>query len=153
MGINIRSEVFNEGDKIPQKHTCDDANISPPLHWITIPEHTISQVIICEDADSTPGAFTHWILFNIPADIQKIPAAIPNEGKLANGAVQGKNDFGYIGYGGPCPPEGQEHRYYFKIYALDTTLNLNPGVTMEELKNAMWGKVLDEGKLMGRYGR
>ncbi|MGZ7067090.1 MAG: YbhB/YbcL family Raf kinase inhibitor-like protein, partial [Methanobacterium sp.] len=79
--------------------------------------------------------------------------AIPNEGKLASGAFQGKNDLGYIGYGGPCPPEGQEHRYYFKIYALDTTLNLNPGVTMEELKNAMWGKVLDEGKLMGRYGR
>lgn len=153
MGINISSVVFEEGGKIPQKHTCDDENISPPLQWSTLPEHTISFVIICEDPDVYQGTFTHWILFNIPADIQELPAAIGNEGRLANGAIQGKNDFGYTGYGGPCPPEGEEHRYIFRIYALDTTLDLNPGATKQELKNAMWERVLDEGELMGIYGR
>ena len=153
MTINIKSNVFEYDALIPETHTCDDINVSPPLYWNTIPEHTISFTIICEDPDAPMGTFTHWIIFNIPSNVKKLPNGVKKEERLENGTIQGLNDFGYIGYGGPCPPEGPEHKYYFRIYALDTTLNLNPGATKEELMNAMWGKVLDEGELMGKYGR
>jgi Raf kinase inhibitor-like YbhB/YbcL family protein len=153
MTIRIISDVFEYGALIPETHTCDDINISPPLSWSTLPEHTISFTIICEDPDAPRGTFTHWIIFNIPANVHELPKAVKKEERLENNAIQGINDFGYIGYGGPCPPEGPEHRFYFRIYALDSTLNLNPGVRRQDLMDAMWGRVLDEGELMGKYGR
>ncbi len=153
MGINLKSDVFEEGGIIPTKHTCDDINISPPLRWDSLPERTISFAILCEDPDVSIGTWTHWIIFNIPPSVMELSGGIKNKEKLENGIIQGINDFGYAGYGGPCPPEGEEHRYYFRIYALDTTLNLNPGAKRDEFLRALDENVLDEGQLMGIYGR
>lgn len=153
MGINLISDVFEEGDIIPIKYTCDDMNISPPLRWDTLPERTISYAILCEDPDAPAGIWTHWIIFNIPPNVKELSAGIKNEEKLENGIIQGVNDSGYVGYGGPCPPEGSKHRYFFRIYALDTTLNLGPVVKREEFLRALDENILDEGQLMGIYGR
>jgi Raf kinase inhibitor-like YbhB/YbcL family protein len=153
MGINLMSDVFNEGELIPTRHTCDDINISPPLRWDSLPERAISFAILCEDPDAPMGTWTHWIIFNIPPDVLELSAEIKNEENLERGIIQGINDFGYAGYGGPCPPEGEKHRYFFRIYALDTTLNIGPGVKREEFLKALNENVLDEGYLMGIYGR
>jgi len=153
MGINLMSDVFEEGDIIPTMHTCDDKNISPPLRWDSLPERTMSFAILCEDTDAPRGTWTHWIIFNILPSVMELSAGIKNEEKLSNGMTQGINDFGYAGYGGPCPPEGEKHRYFFRIYALDTTLNLSPGANRKEFLRALNENVLDEGQLMGIYGR
>lgn len=153
MGITLMSDVFDEGTIIPTKHTCDDANISPPLRWDSLPEHTISFAILCEDPDAPLGTWTHWIIFNIPPDTLELPEKIENKEHLERGMIQGINDSGYAGYGGPCPPEGEKHRYFFRIYALDTTLNIGPGVKREEFLRALNENVLDEGQLMGIYKR
>jgi len=153
MGITIRSDVFDEGNIIPEKYTCDDVNTSPQLRWDTLPERTISFAILCEDPDAPMGTWTHWIIFNIPPNIMELQSGIRKEEKLENGIIQGINDFGYPGYGGPCPPSGPAHRYFFRIYALDTTLNLGPGVKREEFLKALDENVLDEGHLMGIYKR
>ena len=153
MGITLMSDVFEEGAIIPAKHTCDDSNISPSLRWDSLPEHTISFAILCEDPDAPLGTWTHWIIFNIPPDTMELPEKIENKEHLEMGMIQGINDFGYVGYGGPCPPEGEEHRYFFRIYALDTTLSLGPAVKREEFLRALNENILDEGQLMGIYGR
>ena len=153
MGINLMSDVFEEGDIIPTRHTCDDVNISPPLRWDTLPERTMSFAILCEDPDAPLGTWTHWIIFNISPDVMELSAELEKKEHLERGMTQGINDFGYAGYGGPCPPEGEEHRYFFRIYALDTTLNPGPAVKREEFLRALNENVLDEGQLMGKYGR
>ncbi|MGB9978399.1 YbhB/YbcL family Raf kinase inhibitor-like protein [Methanobacterium sp.] len=153
MGINLMSDVFEEGDIIPTRHTCDDINVSPPLRWDSLPSHALSFAILCEDPDAPMGTWTHWIIFNIPPDVKELSAEIENKEHLEMGITQGVNDFGYVGYGGPCPPEGEEHRYIFRIYALDTTLNLGPGTKREEFSRALNENVLDDGRLMGIYGR
>jgi len=153
MVIKLMSDAFDENGSIPPRYTCDDENISPPLHWDTLPEHTISLAIICEDPDAPGGIFTHWIISNLTSDIMNLEAGIKKEGMLENGAVQGVNDFGFLGYGGPCNPGGTEHRFVFKIYALDTTLNLNPGFKRGEFLRALNQNILDEGQLIGLYRR
>ncbi len=153
MAIHLISDVFEDGDIIPAAHTCDDMNVSPPLRWSTLPERTLSFAVLCEDPDAALGTWTHWIIFNIPPSTMELSAGIKNKERLENGMVQGINDFGYAGYGGPCPPEGEEHRYFFRIYALDTTLNPGPEVKREEFLRVLDENVLDEGQLMGIYGR
>jgi Raf kinase inhibitor-like YbhB/YbcL family protein len=153
MGIKIISEVFDEGNMIPETYTCDNINISPSLRWDTLPERTISFAILCEDPDAPVGIWTHWIVFNIPPNVMELPAGLKKEEKLENGITQGINDFGYAGYGGPCPPSGPAHRYFFRIYALDTTLNLGPRVKRDEFLKALNENILDEGHLMGLYKR
>lgn len=153
MGINIMSDVFEDGDMIPTRHTCDDVNVSPPLRWDSLPERTISFAILCEDPDAPMGTWTHWIIFNIPPDVMELSAEIENKEHLERGIMQGVNDFGYVGYGGPCPPEGEEHRYIFRVYALDTTLNIGPTAKRDAFLKALNENVLDEGQLMGIYGR
>jgi Raf kinase inhibitor-like YbhB/YbcL family protein len=107
-----------------------------------------------DDPDAPRGTFTHWVLFNLPADTKGLPENVPQQEKLDNGAQQGTNDFRKIGYGGACPPPGDEaHRYFFKFYALDTELTLNAGATKEQLLKAMEGHILTEGQLMGKYKR
>ena len=152
MEIKLTSTAFEEGEMIPEKHTCDGADISPPLVWSSIPENTKSIALICDDPDAPMGTWVHWILFNIPAYVNELPENITPERELKTGGVQGMNDFRKIGYGGPCPPAGT-HRYYFKIYALDTALNLNAGATKAQLLEAMQGHILSEGQLMGKYSR
>lgn len=152
MEIKILSEAFEEGGMIPIKYTCDDVDVSPPLEWDSVPEGTMSLALISEDPDAPAGTWTHWVIFNLPANIRELPEDVPKQRMLKNGAKQGLNDFGRIGYGGPCPPGGT-HRYYFGLYALNAKIDLEAGATKEQLLKAMEGHVLAEGQLMGRYKR
>lgn len=152
MDIKISSAAFEEGGMIPAKYTCDEEDVSPPLAWDSIPEGTKTLALICDDPDAPMGTWVHWVLFNLHADISELPENIPPERELESGAKQGTNDFGRIGYGGPCPPGGT-HRYYFKLYALDVELDLEPGARKPQLLEAMEGHILAKGQLMGRYSR
>ena len=152
MEIKIKSEAFEEGGMIPKKYTCDGEDASPPLSWTGVPEGTEALALICDDPDAPVGTWVHWVIFNIPPDTTGLSENIPPERVLESGARQGRNDFGNIGYGGPCPPRGT-HRYYFKLYALDKKVDLEPGATKDELLKAMEGHILAEGRLMGRYKR
>jgi len=150
--MELTSSAFTEGNLIPGKYTCDDIDISPPLKWSKAPAGTKTFALICDDPDAPMGTWVHWVLFNLPDSISELPENIPAVKTLPSGARQGRNDFGNIGYGGPCPPGGT-HRYYFKIYALAKELNLEAGVTKSELLTAMEGNILSEGQLMGKYKR
>ena len=153
MAIDIHSTAFGEGETIPKQHTGDGTDTSPPLQWGEPPAGTRSFALICDDPDAPRGTWVHWVLFNLPADLRGLDAGVPTQEALASGAKQGKNDFGKLGYGGPAPPRGKPHRYFFKLYALDTTLELPAGATKEQLVAAMKGHELAQGQLMGRYGR
>ena len=152
MAIKLVSSAFQEGGMIPADYTCDGKDISPPLSWSGVPEQAVTLALICDDPDAPLGTWVHWVLYNLPASVRELPAGVPPDERLANGALQGRNDFRRLGYGGPCPPGGT-HRYYFKLYALDKALDLKPGATKKELLKAMEGHVLAEGQLMGRYKR
>ena len=152
MDIKVSSEAFEEGGMIPAKYTCDEDDISPPLAWDSVPEGTKTLALICDDPDAPMGTWVHWVLFNLPVDISELPGNVPPERELESGAKQGTNDFGRIGYGGPCPPGGT-HRYYFKLYALDAELDLEAGARKPKLLEAMEGHILAKGQLMGRYSR
>lgn len=150
--MEIISSAFKEGESIPSKFTCDGLDISPQLAWSQIQPGTKSFALICDDPDAPSGTYIHWVIFNLPASVRELSENIPKKETLENGAIQGKNDFGKTGYGGPCPPGGT-HRYYFKLYALDTILEGKPGMTKRELLKIMDSHVLEEGQLMGRYKR
>jgi Raf kinase inhibitor-like YbhB/YbcL family protein len=152
MEIKVTSSAFAEGGLIPAKYTCDGSDISPPLQWEAVPEGTKSIALISDDPDAPMGTWVHWVLFNLPAETKKLEENIPPDKTLPNGARQGTTDFKRIGYGGPCPPSGT-HRYYFKIYALDTKLDLATGAKKSELLKAMEGHILGQGQLMGKYKR
>lgn len=150
--IKVRSTAFGEGGMIPKRYTCDGMDISPPLAWTSGPEGTKSIALICDDPDAPMGTWVHWVLFNLPPDTKELSENVPPQEKLGNGAIHGVNDFRKIGYGGPCPPSGT-HRYYFKVYALDTEINLKAGITKTKLLKAMKKHILAEGQLMGKYSR
>jgi Raf kinase inhibitor-like YbhB/YbcL family protein len=152
MTMTITSSAFIEGGMIPREYTCDGSDISPPLAWAGVPEGAKSLALICDDPDAPVGTWVHWVLYNIPPSENELPRNMPPERTLKNGARHGVNDFRKYGYGGPCPPGGT-HRYYFKIYALDTEPARQPGLTKAELIKAMKGHILAEGQLMGTYRR
>jgi Raf kinase inhibitor-like YbhB/YbcL family protein len=152
MSFTLSSTEFIQESAIPAKFSCDGENISPPLQWGDSPQGTESFVLISDDPDAPGGTWVHWLLYNIPADVRALPEAIPPEGKLSNGSLHGENSFGRLDYGGPCPPSGT-HRYFFKLYALDVVLDLEPGATKETLLQAMEGHILAEVALMGTYSR
>lgn len=152
MEIKITSPAFEDGGMIPEKHTCDGMDVSPALAWIPGPEGTKTFALICDDPDAPMGTWVHWVLFNIPADVNELPESVLPERELESGTKQGMNDFHKIGYGGPCPPGGT-HRYFFKIYALDTELDFEAGAIKSDLLTAIEGHVLAEGQLMGKYSR
>lgn len=151
--ISILADAFRDGDTIPAEYSCDGRDVSPMLSWGGIPAGTKSIALIMDDPDAPRGTFVHWVFFNIPAETQKLPKAIPKNQTLSDGSRQGMTDFGWVGYSGPCPPPGKPHRYYFKVYALDTKLELPPGASKAELEKAMKGHILAKGELMGKYGR
>ena len=151
--IVVKSPAFEDGQSIPRQYTADGADVSPPLTWSGVPEGTRSLVVLCEDPDAPRGTWTHWVLFDLAADARELAEATPRQATLAGGAAQGTNDFGKVGYGGPAPPPGKPHRYYFKVTALDTRLGLAAGAKRQEVQRAMEGHVLGEGWLMGRYAR
>jgi Raf kinase inhibitor-like YbhB/YbcL family protein len=144
--MKITSSAFQEGGNIPSKFSCDGANDSPPLQIADVPSEAKSLVLIVDDPDAPSGLFTHWTVWNLPPRTSSIAESSTQKG------VQGTNDFGRSGYGGPCPPSGS-HRYYFKIFALDRELDLPFGAKRGQLDAAMKGHVMAQGELMGRYSR
>ncbi|MCH8864816.1 MAG: YbhB/YbcL family Raf kinase inhibitor-like protein [Chloroflexi bacterium] len=153
MELTVSSTVFREGETIPAKYTCQGEDISPSITWGEPPDGTRSLAIIVDDPDAPGGVFTHWIIFNLPADTRQLPAAVPTQPRLDSGARQGKTDFGRVGYGGPCPPPGKPHRYQFTVYALDRTLDLAAGASRSQVLEAMQGNILSRGRLTGIYER
>jgi hypothetical protein len=152
MTITITSGAFKEGQMIPAKYTCDGEDVSPPLKWEPVPKGTKSFALISDDPDTPIGIWIHWVMWNIPADANELAENIQPVKELPDGSRQGVNDSREYGYGGPCPPRGV-HRYYFKIYALDTMLDLPDETTKQKLLDAMKGHILAEGSLMGKYQR
>ena len=152
MDLNISSEIFSNGGMIPSKYTCDGADLSPPLSWSAGPEGTKSYALIADDPDAPGGTWVHWVIYDIPMYVTSLPEGVQKSKASENGADQGTNDFRKYGYGGPCPPGGT-HRYYFKVYALDTILGKGPGLTKKQLIAAMEGHILAQGELMGKYSR
>lgn len=153
MSIEVTSTAFQQGKAIPKQYTGDGVDQSPPLQWSEPPAGTKSLALICDDPDAPVGTWVHWVLFNLPADTRELKEGLPTTETLKDAPKQGKNDFGKIGYGGPAPPKGKPHRYFFKVYALDKAVDLTPGATKARLEEAMEGHILAEGQLMGTYQR
>jgi len=150
--MEIDSTAFKHGGIIPLKYTCDGVNVSPPLSWSHFPKDTKSFALICDDPDAPMGTWVHWVIYDIPVVITQLPENVAPQREPVQGGKQGTNDFRKIGYGGPCPPGG-EHRYYFKLYAMDGMTNLKSGVTTEQLLRTMKGHILAEAQLIGKYRR
>jgi Raf kinase inhibitor-like YbhB/YbcL family protein len=150
--MKITSRAFTEFEMIPAKYTCQGTNISPPLLFSEVPEEAKSLALILVDPDASSGKFVHWVMFNIPPDTREIFENIEKKGMLEDGTLQGTNDFAQIGYGGPCPPFGT-HRYYFKLYALDTLLNLKPGAGENELLKVLFHHNIAEAHFMAKYSK
>ncbi|MBA7691192.1 hypothetical protein ES703_99733 [subsurface metagenome] len=153
MELTVSSSAFQEGDVIPTEYTCEGQDVSPPLAWDEPPAGTQSLVLIVDDPDAPVGVFTHWVLFNIPSNSRDLPEALPTQAQLPSEAQQGKNDFGRLGYGGPCPPPGRPHRYQFTVYALDQPLELTAGASKKQVLDAIQGHILAQGQLTGAYQR
>lgn len=153
MPLEFKSPDFNSGGIIPKQFTCDGADISPALEWNDPPGATQSFALTADDPDAPVGTWVHWVLFDMPANARTLAQNVPKKEQMADGSRQGRNDFGKIGYGGPCPPPGKPHRYFFKLYALDTKLNLKPGATMKDVEHAKQGHILAQADWIGRYGR
>jgi Raf kinase inhibitor-like YbhB/YbcL family protein len=152
--MRLSSTAFDEGGMLPPRFTCDGAGISPPLEWTDVPDGTQHFALICEDPDAPSGMFTHWLLYNLPARSRELEEGLPKDAVVSIGARQGTNSFGDVGYGGACPPPGdREHRYFFKLYALDTDLAVQPSASKEQLLDAMRDHVLAEAQLLAKYKR
>lgn len=151
--MELVSNDFNQNEMIPQEFTCEGENISPELKFLKVSDRAKTFVLIMDDPDAPTGTFVHWVVYNMPANKLEIEKNFPKKEKLTDGTLQGKNDFGEIGYGGPCPPPGNAHRYYFKLYGVDRFLDLEAGATKAEVEEAMKGNIVDEGELIGLYKR
>ncbi len=153
MVLSVSSPTFQEGDRIPSKYTCQGQDISPALAWSEPPAGTQSFALVMDDPDAPGGVFTHWVIFNISSDSRELSEAVLAQAELPTGALQGKSDFGRIGYGGPCPPPGRPHRYRFTLYALGQALGLKAGASKKQVLDAMQGHILAQGQLTGTYQR
>ena len=152
MALRVESPAFSEGGQIPRPYTCDGKDISPPLSWSGVPEAAKSLALICDDPDAPGKTWVHWVLFDLPPATGRLAEGIPARESVSGGGIQGTNDFRKIGYGGPCPPGGT-HRYFFKLYALDTQLKLSAAATKADVERSMKGHILAEGTLTGKYSR
>lgn len=148
--LELTSSSFS-GDVIPNQYSCDGNDTSPQLSWKLVPARTRSFALLVIDKDAPVGSFVHWLLYDIPAERHELPEGVPKQAELADGSRQGQNDFKKIGYGGPCPPAKSTHRYTFSIYALDAKLNLPPGATEKQIREAMNGHILAQGTIIGRF--
>jgi Raf kinase inhibitor-like YbhB/YbcL family protein len=152
MAFELTSTVFAQGEPIPLKYTCDGEDVSPPLEWGDPTQGTQSFALISDDPDAPVGTWDHWVLYNLPGEARSLPEAVPPDAELPDGSRHGQNSWRRLGYGGPCPPSGT-HRYFFKLYALDTTLDLASGANKKQLLQAMEGHILGQAELMGVYSR
>jgi Raf kinase inhibitor-like YbhB/YbcL family protein len=148
----LESSAFSNEAQIPSRYTCDGENLSPSLHWSELPEGTQSVALVMDDPDAPLQTFVHWVVYNLPPTVSELSEGAGVKNSPSTGMVVGKNDFGNIGYGGPCPPRGT-HRYYFKLYALDRQLTLSAGATKSQLERAMERHVLAQAVLIGHYRR
>lgn len=153
MSLSISSPSFSSGGEIPKKFTCDGPDVSPQLVWTEPPSGTKSFALLVDDPDAPVGTWNHWTIWNVPASARGLGEGVKKETTLPDGSEQGKNDFRKTGYNGPCPPPGKPHRYYFKLFALDTKLDLKLGASKHELEAAMKGHILAQAEWLGRYGR
>jgi hypothetical protein len=151
--VQLETSAFPPGGDIPVRFTCDGSDDSPALEWTEPPAGTQSFTLVADDPDAPRGTWVHWVLYDLPARARELPEAVPPDKELVSGARQGRNDFRKIGYGGPCPPPGPAHRYYFRLFALDRALGLKSGATRNEIDRAMEGHILARAELMGRYKR
>jgi Raf kinase inhibitor-like YbhB/YbcL family protein len=148
----VRSKSFSDGRAIPRQYTCDGADISPQLEWPAAPANTKSIAIVMDDPDA-PIDFTHWLAWNIAPQVRELAEGASQQGTMPTGSLEGENDFGKRGYGGPCPPRGNPHHYFFKVYALDILLDLPGGATRKQVDAAMSGHILAQGQIIGTYQR
>lgn len=155
MAFSLTSTAFTDGAGVPVKHTCDGTDVSPPLAWSGAPAGTVEFALIADDPDAPAGTWVHWVIYNLPGATDRLPENVAKTDRPAElkGALQGRNDFRRTGYGGPCPPPGPAHRYFFKLYALGATLSLKPGARKADVEAAMQGHVLGTAQLMGTYAR
>src|SRR5205809_7360961 len=155
MACSLSSVAFREGAAIPIRHTCDGADVSPPLGWSGAPPGTAAFALIADDPDAPAGTWVHWVLYDLPAATSQLPENVAKSDAPAglSGALQGRNDFRRTGYGGPCPPPGPAHRYFFKPYARDASLKLKARATKPGVEAAMQGHDLGAAQLMGTYAR
>jgi Raf kinase inhibitor-like YbhB/YbcL family protein len=153
-GFTLSSPEFEDGQRIPRRYTCEGADVSPPLQWTDPPNGTRSLALIVDDPDAPRGTWVHWILYDLPPTTRSLPEGVPKTGLLRDGGRQGRNGFGDVGYGGPCPPRGHgPHRYFFKLYALDAEVDLPPGTTIEHVRSAIDRHTIASTQLMGVYSR
>jgi Raf kinase inhibitor-like YbhB/YbcL family protein len=152
MAMNLTSSAFAQGQPIPAQYSCDGKGVSVPLAWTDVPAAAKSLALIMDDPDAPSGTFVHWVIYNIPASSGSLAENISGAANLADGSLQGKNSAARTGYTGPCPPGGT-HRYFFKLYALDTMLSLASGAGKNDLLKAMQGHILAQGELMGTFSR
>jgi Raf kinase inhibitor-like YbhB/YbcL family protein len=152
MAFKLTSTAFAHEEPIPQKYTCDGEDISPPLQWSDPPQGTQSLALICDDPDAPIGTWVHWVLYNLPAEARALPEGVPSDAELPDGSRHGENSWRRLDYGGPCPPSGT-HRYFFRLYALDTVLDLESGEGKKQVLQAMEGHILAQAELMGVYSR
>jgi hypothetical protein len=151
--LELKTTAFRPGSTIPIKFTCSGANVSPVLAWNNPPPGTQSFVLIVDDPDAPMGTWVHWVVYNLPASARQLPENVPSGEMLPGGGKQGLTDFRTAGYGGPCPPPGKPHRYFFRLYALDTVLSLPALARRRDVDSAMKGHVLAQAELMGTFER
>jgi Raf kinase inhibitor-like YbhB/YbcL family protein len=153
--FTLASPAFQSGDSIPRQHTCDGADVSPPLDWLAPPGGTASFALIVEDPDAPGGTFIHWVLYDLPGSSASLPEGVAKSGELPQmgGARQGRTSFGRTGYGGPCPPAGAAHHYHFRLFALRAKLGLGAGASRDEVVSAIQAHELGRAELVGLYAR
>lgn len=151
--FTLSSLGFRNDQPMPVKHSCEGADVSPALKWEGAPAGTKNFALICDDPDAPGGSWVHWVIYGIPAGTTELPENVAKSEAVA-GMKQGVNDFGNVGYGGPCPPRGHGvHHYHFRLFALDNELNLAARVTRKQLESAMKGHILAQTELVGTYRR
>lgn len=151
--FKLTSSAFAFGEPIPLKYTADGADVSPPLKWEGAPAGVKSFVLICEDPDAPVGNWVHWVMYGIPPEVSELPENVEPHPEVMNGIKQGVNDFGRIGYGGPAPPRGKPHRYFFRLYALNSRLDAEAGLSKKAVIRLLAGHVIAEAEWMGTYRR
>jgi Raf kinase inhibitor-like YbhB/YbcL family protein len=150
--MQLQCPALLENNEVPTRYTCDGDNISPPLTWSDPPNGTRTFALIVEDPDAPDTVFTHWLVYDMPVERQQLPEGVDGHPELPGGGTQGQNDFGKTGFGGPCPPQGM-HRYVFRLFALDQTLEMAPGASKADLLNLMAGHVLETAEITSVYTR
>jgi Raf kinase inhibitor-like YbhB/YbcL family protein len=153
MAFSISSSAFEHGASIPRAFTADGTDVSPALSWENPPSGTQAFALVCDDPDAPIGTWVHWLIWNLPASAKGLAEGVQPKKTMGDGSAQGKNDFGRIGYGGPSPPPGKPHRYFFRLYALKEKLPLAAGASRRELDKAMEGKILAAVEVFGTYRR